>query len=58
MSIPLLIGLLVMVILVAGAAGVWRARTRGATTVQSSFMVLLLAAVAAALVYVVLSGGF
>ena len=56
MSIPLLIGLLVLVVLVAGVAGVWRARTRGASTVQSSIMTLVLAVVAAVLVYFVLGG--
>jgi hypothetical protein len=56
MSIPLLIGLLLMVVVVVGAAGVWRARTRGATTMQSSIMALMLAVIAAVLVYFVLSG--
>ena len=56
MSIPLLIGLLVLVVLVAGVAGVWRARTKGASTVQSSMMTLVLAVVAAVLVYFVLGG--
>ena len=56
MSIPLLIGLLMMVVIVAGAAGLWRARTRGATTVQSSIMALMLVVIAGVLVYMVLSG--
>ncbi|MGK2962534.1 MAG: hypothetical protein ACSLFK_10360 [Gemmatimonadaceae bacterium] len=56
MSITLLIGLLLMVVVVAGAAGVWRARTRGATTVQSSIMALMLVVIAGVLVYFVLSG--
>ncbi|MGI9043549.1 MAG: hypothetical protein ACR2GK_05430 [Gemmatimonadaceae bacterium] len=58
MSIPLLIGLLMMVVIVAGAAGLWRARTRGATTVQSSIMALMLVVIAGVLVYMVLSGSF
>jgi len=56
MSIPLLIGLLLLVVVVAGAAGVWRARTRGATAVQSSIMALMLVVIAGVLVYFVLSG--
>ena len=56
MSIPLLIGVLVIVLIAAAAAGVWRARSRGATTVQSSIMALMLAVIAAVLVYMVLSG--
>lgn len=56
MSTPVLIGLLVMVIIIAGAGGVWRARTRGGSTVQSSIMVLVLAVIAAVLVYFVLGG--
>jgi len=58
MSIPLVIGLLVMVILIAGAAGVWGARTKGTTNVQSSVMVLLLVALVAVLAYFLFSGGF
>ncbi|MBA3343158.1 MAG: hypothetical protein H0W30_01045 [Gemmatimonadaceae bacterium] len=58
MSIPLLIGLLVMAILIAAAAGVWRARTKDAGTTQSSVMVLLLVAGAAMLVFYLLHGGF
>jgi uncharacterized membrane protein len=56
MSIPVLIGLLALVIVVAGAAGVWRARTRGVATQQSSIMLLLLAVAAAVLVWFVMQG--
>jgi len=56
MSIPLLVGLLALVIIVAGAAGVWRARTRGVATQQSSIMLLFLAVAAAVLVWFVMQG--
>jgi hypothetical protein len=56
MSIPLLVGLLAFVIVIAAAAGVWRARGRGANTVQSSLMLLVLAVIAVGLVWFVLQG--
>jgi hypothetical protein len=56
MSIPMLIGLLALVVVVAGAAGVWRARTRGVATQQSSIMLLLLVVAAAVLVWFVMQG--
>jgi hypothetical protein len=56
MSIPLLIGLLVCVVVIGAAAGVWRARGRGASTVQSSLMLLLLVIAAAGLVWFILRG--
>jgi accessory gene regulator protein AgrB len=56
MSIPLIVGLLAFVIVIGAAAGVWRARGRGANTTQSSVMLLLLAVVAVVLVWFVLQG--
>jgi uncharacterized membrane protein len=56
MSIPLIVGLLAFIIVIGAAAGVWRARGRGASTVQSSVMLLLLAIVAVVLVWFVLQG--
>ena len=56
MSIPMLIGLGALVIIVAGAAGVWRARGRGENTQQSSIMLLLLVVVAVVLVWFVMQG--
>jgi hypothetical protein len=54
MSIPLIVGLLALIIVIGAVAGVWRARGRGANTVQSSVMLLLLAVVAVVLVWFVL----
>ena len=56
MSIPLLVGVLAFVIVIAAAAGVWRARGRGTSTVQSSLMLLVLAVIAVGLVWFVLQG--
>jgi hypothetical protein len=56
MSIPLLIGLLAFVVVIGAATGVWRARGRGANTVQSSVILLLLAVVAVGLVWFILQG--
>jgi hypothetical protein len=56
MSIPLLIGLLAFVVVIGALAGVWRARGRGASTLQSSLMLLLLAVAAVVLVWFVLQG--
>jgi hypothetical protein len=56
MSIPLLIGLLAFVVVIGAATGVWRARGRGANTVQSSVLVLLLVVAAVGLVWFVLQG--
>ncbi len=56
MSIPLLIGLGALVIIVAGAAGVWRARGRGVNTQQSSIMLLVLVVAAAVLIWFVMQG--
>jgi hypothetical protein len=56
MSIPLIIGLLAFIIVIGAVAGVWRARGRGANTVQSSVMLLLLAVIAVVLVWFVLQG--
>ena len=56
MSIPLLVGLLVLVVVIGTVAGLWRARGKGAATVQSSVMTLLVVLVAAALVWFVLGG--
>ena len=58
MSIPLLVGLLVLLVLVGAVAGVWRARGRGGASVQSSIMMLLLAVVAALLVLFLFRGRF
>lgn len=55
MSIPLLFGLLVFAILIAAAAGVWRARGRGTSTVQSSLMLLLVVIAAVVLVWFIFS---
>ena len=57
MSIPVLIGVLAFIIVIAAAAGVWRARDRGTATVQSSMMLLLLAVIAVVAVWFVFSGG-
>jgi hypothetical protein len=54
MSIPLLIGLLAFIIVIGAAAGVWRARGRGTSTVQSSVILLVLVATAVVLVWYVL----
>lgn len=56
MSIPLLIGLLAFVVIIGGLAGVWRARDRGAPTMQSSMMLLVLVLVSAVLIWFVLQG--
>jgi hypothetical protein len=56
MSVPLLVGLLAFVVIIGAVAGVWRARGRGAGTVQSSVMLLLLAVAAMVLVWFVLQG--
>lgn len=53
-SIPVLIGLIVLVIVVGAAAGVWQARKSGATGVQSAVGVLLVAVIAALLTWFVL----
>jgi len=54
MSVPVMVGLLALVVIVAGAAGVWRARGRSVNTQQSSLMLLLLVVVAAVLVWFVM----
>jgi hypothetical protein len=56
MSIPMVIGLLALIVVIAGAAGVWRARSRGVSTQQSSIMLLLLVVVAVVLVWFVMQG--
>jgi hypothetical protein len=56
MSIPVLLGLLVLVIIVAALSGVWRARGQGPATVQSSVMLFALAVTAAVIVYFILRG--
>ncbi len=58
MSIPLLIGLIVMAIIIAAAVGVWKARTKGALNAQSSLILLLLVVVIGGLVFYLLSGRF
>ena len=54
MSTPLLLALLVLVIVLAAAAGVWRARESGGTGVQTALSVLLVAVLAAVLAWLVL----
>ena len=56
MSIPLLIGLIVMAIIIAAAAGVWKAQTKGALNAQSSLILLLLVVVIGGLVFYLLRG--
>ena len=56
MSVPLLVGLLAFIIVIGAAAGVWRARGRGAGTLQSSIMLLVLVVVAVVIVWYVLGG--
>jgi low affinity Fe/Cu permease len=56
MRVPLLVGLLAFVVIIGAVAGVWRARGRGTSTVQSSVMLLLLAVAAMVLVWFVLQG--
>jgi len=58
MSIPLLIGLIVMAIIIAAAVGVWKARTKGALNAQSSLILLLLVVLIGGLVFYLLSGRF
>jgi hypothetical protein len=50
------VGLLAFLIVIGSAAGVWRARGRGTSTLQSSIMLLLLAVAAVGLVWFVLQG--
>jgi hypothetical protein len=56
MSAPLLVGLLILAVVVAAAAGVWRARRTGATGVQSAVGVLVAVLAAAVLAWVALRG--
>ena len=56
MSIPLLIGILAFIIVIGAAAGVWRARGRGANTLQSSVMLLFLVIAAVVLVWFIMQG--
>jgi uncharacterized membrane protein YfcA len=55
-SIPLLIGLLAFIIVIGAAAGVWRARDRGANTQQSSILLLLVVVGAVLLAWFILRG--
>jgi len=55
MSIPLVVGLLVRAIVIAAAAGVWRARGQGQTNVQSSLMMLAVVVVVALVIYFLLT---
>jgi uncharacterized membrane protein YhaH (DUF805 family) len=56
MSIPLILGLLVLVVVIAAVAGVWRARDAGQTGTQSSLMLLLVVIVAAVIVWYLFRG--
>jgi hypothetical protein len=51
MSIPLLFGLIAIGVVIAAAAGVWRARNSGPAGGQSAIVLLLVAVVAAGLVW-------
>ena len=56
MSIPLIIGILVLLAIVGAMSGVWRARRAGGGGVQSSLMMLVVVLIAALLVLFLFRG--